>query len=496
MKKIAIMLLSICIMLSSTTQAQRTLNSAIQSIVKMEAMESGALGICVMEARSGEILAQYNTSMVLIPASIMKTVTTASSLAILGANYQFKTKLEYDGTITSNGTLKGNLYLTGTGDPMLGSNEVKKNEVPKVKKLTVLMDGFVAALKAKGIQKIEGAIIGDATHFESELPPATWQWNDLGNYYGTGASALNIHENLYYLYFGRSATVGEKTTITKVAPKMPFLTFTNEVTLEERGSGDNAYIYGAPRTYHRYIRGTIPVGTSNFRIKGSIPDPAYFAAYTLMNALEKNNIRTQKIATTQHTLQLEGKAVSKTRKTLTTYRSPKISAIIQRANEKSINLYCESLLKAIGKKQLGKGDTKTGIEAVKTYWAAKGFDDKGFFMEDGSGLSRHNGVTAFQMADFLRLVAKNKTIFQSFYNSLPVGGKTGTMRYLFKNKTFGSKIRAKSGSMNRVRAYTGYAKTRSGKLVTFALIANNFTGKSRFIRDKMAEVMLGIAQLP
>ena len=482
---------------STTPDSKSALNTAIQQLASDPKMEAGQLGVCVMDTKTGEIVSSYNSAKAMIPASTMKTVTTASALAILGENYRFKTTLEYNGTIT-NGTLYGNIYIKGTGDPMLGSDEVKENESPKVKTMESLLTTFVNEIQKLGIKKIEGKIIGDDSFYGStQLPPSTWQWNDLGNYYGSGASSLNFHENLYFLYFKRSTSVGAKTSVSRITPKMPYLVIQNEVTTGKKGSGDNAYVFGAPNTFNRIVRGTIPPGSSEFKIKGSIPNPAYFAAYSLMSKLEQYGIKTKKIATTQLEEKRAGLASTNDRNIAYTYKSPLLKDICERANEKSNNLYCESLLKAIGKKVKDKGTTKDGVEAVLEFWENRGFDTETFFMEDGSGLSARNAVSAFSMTSLLSKVGRDENLFPTFYNTLAIGGKEGTVRYLFKNnKAVGSRIRVKSGSIRRVRAYCGYAKTRSGKIMAFSIMANNFTGKSSHIRLRMETIMLAIANLP
>ncbi|MFK7946574.1 MAG: D-alanyl-D-alanine carboxypeptidase/D-alanyl-D-alanine-endopeptidase [Saprospiraceae bacterium] len=480
-----------------TPDSKSALNTAIQQLANDPKMSAGQLGVCVMDTKTGEIMSSYNSAKAMIPASTMKTVTTVSALAILGENYRFKTFLEYDGTI-SNGTLYGNIYIKGTGDPMLGSDEVKENEKPQVKTMETLLTTFINELQKLGIKKVEGKIIGDDSFYGStQSPPPTWQWNDLGNYYGSGASALNFHENLYYLYFKRSTSVGAATSISRVSPKMPYVIYQNEVTTGKKGSGDNAYIFGAPNSFNRILRGTIPPGSSEFKIKGSIPNPAYFAAYSLMAKLEQYGIETRKIATTQLEEKRSGLASDNSRTAVYTYQSPLLKDICERANEKSNNLYCESLLKAIGKKVKDKGTTENGIEAVLEFWKSRGFDTETFFMEDGSGLSARNAVSAFSMASLLSKVGRDENLFPIFYNTLAIGGKEGTVRYLFRNnKAVGSRIRAKSGSIRRVRAYCGYAKTRSGKIMAFSIMANNFTGKSSHIRLRMETIMLAIANLP
>ena len=491
-------ILTVIVGLSYTAPSPKsTLDTHIQNLASDPKMSAGQLGVCVIDVKSGAILSDYNSAKAMIPASTMKTVTTASALAILGENYRFQTTLEYDGQI-SNGTLYGNVYIKGTGDPMLASEEVKDDESPKVTTMDDLLSTFVNELKNAGISRVEGKIIGDDSYFGStQVTPSTWQWNDIGNYYGAGASALNFHENLYYLYFNRSASVGAATSVNRISPQMPYLIFQNEVTVGDKGSGDNAYIFGAPNTFNRVVRGTIPPGSTEFKVKGSIPNPAYFAAFSLMSALENSGIETQKMATTQLEEARAGLASANNRTVVYTYLSPMLKDICKRANQKSINLYCEAMLKAIGKKMKDKGTTEDGVEAILEFWENRGFDTETFFMEDGSGLSARNAVSAFSMANLLSKIGRDDHLFPTFYNTLAIGGKEGTLKSLFSdNKALGSRIRAKSGSIRRVRAYCGYAKTASGKLVAFSIMANNFTGKSSHIKLQMEKIMLAIASLP
>ena len=469
--------------------AQNRLQTAIEDLVTYEPMKYGSLSISVLEVETGKAIAQLNPNMSLVPASTMKAVTTATALGILGHSYNYKTKLEYDGTI-KNGVLEGNIYITGSGDPTLGSSNMEG-----VKLLEEVMQLFVNSVKNHGIKKINGFIIGDGSLFGTALPAANWQWNDIGNYYGAGACGLNIHENMYSLYLQQQSKLGSTPKVVKTIPEMPYLVFNNELTSDKSGTGDNAYIFGAPFSFTRSIRGTIPVGSRQFRIKGSIPDPPHYAAYRLIEELEKNNIETRKIAKNIFEYRREGKDKYLKRKQLTTITSPNVSAIAQRTNEKSVNIYAEALLKTIGKRKKGQGTTDAGVEAVKEFWEQRGMDMEGFFMEDGSGLSPRNGVTSYQLSQIMRKTAKDKGIYEHFYPSLAIAGRTGTARYMFKKSKAAGNIHLKSGSMRRVRAYTGYATTQSGKQVAFTIIANNFMGESKLIRQKMEKIMEALVYL-
>ena len=117
-------------------------------------------------------------------------------------------------------------------------------------------------------------------------------------------------------------------------------------------------------------------------------------------------------------------------------------------------------------------------------------------MQDGSGLSPRNGLTPFQLTNMLYTISKDSTWFSTFYQSLPVSGLTGTMKGMFKSHTDAvGKIRAKSGTLTRVRAYSGYATTAEGRLIIFSIIANNFTCSQRDIRKKLEDFMAELVRL-
>jgi D-alanyl-D-alanine carboxypeptidase/D-alanyl-D-alanine-endopeptidase (penicillin-binding protein 4) len=168
--------------------------------------------------------------------------------------------------------------------------------------------------------------------------------------------------------------------------------------------------------------------------------------------------------------------------------------IIKQTNVESINLYAEALLKTIGKQQLNDGSTVSGSKAVRSFWTDKGFNLKGFNMEDGSGLSRLNYISAEQMCKFLQFAYKQNN-FETFKNTLAIAGRTGTLETLADGTTAEGRIFAKSGSMSKVRSYSGYVQTKSGKLLCFSIIINNYTCGSAEIRQKLEKLMVLLAEL-
>src|ERR1019366_3057410 len=165
-----------------------------------------------------------NSNISLVPASTLKIVTTSAALTLLGNDFKFETKLQYDGIFdTLTGTINGNLYIVGGGDPTLES-EYFKDE----KDSLTTTDRWAELLKKKGIKKITGAVIGDASVFDDNVIPPQWIWADIGNYFGAGACGLTYHDNKYTLYFKSGAT-GSKAIIKKTMPFIDSLKMVNTV---------------------------------------------------------------------------------------------------------------------------------------------------------------------------------------------------------------------------------------------------------------------------
>ncbi len=456
--------------------------SEINQLLKDPAFKHASVGISVIDVATGKTIAAYNADQSLIPASILKVVTTSTAAAVLGNGYKFKTELQYSGDIDNQGNLKGNLYIKGYGDPTFGSPLMEE-----AKSMEVVLNTFINSILRKNILCVEGYVIGDASWFGSEVNAPDWPWIDLGNYYAAGVWGLNIHENLYYLHFLQNPEFKAAPRIMNIEPAVENLVFYNEVRSAKKGSGDNAYIYGAPYSYERYVRGTIPVGTGEFTIKGSLPDPPLFAAQQLKKLLADINIPVSKGATTDRLLQI---SVDQNRKTLFTLYSPELKTIIQRTNIESVNLYCETLLKTLGKRKTGEApEAIKGIEVIEDYWTERGLSFDGVNMVDGSGLSRTNLVTAGFMAHLLRKISLNTKINKTIYDSLPVAGKSGGLKYYLRGTEAEGKISAKTGTLENVRSFAGYATNKQGKKLAFCIIVNNHNCSGSALRKKLAPLM-------
>ncbi|WP_256012967.1 D-alanyl-D-alanine carboxypeptidase/D-alanyl-D-alanine endopeptidase [Desertivirga xinjiangensis] len=424
----------------------------------------GLSSLTVLNSKTGEVLFSKNADMGLAPASTLKTITSATAYQILGKEFRWETALGYTGSIT-NGVLRGDLILKGSGDPTLGSNRYSQS------KPDVLLAKWVNALKTAGIKKIDGRVIVDDSLFGTQTVPLGWIWQDIGNYYGAGATSASWRENEFGLVFKAGNEPGDKTQLIRTEPAIANLTIINEVTTGKAGSGDNVYAYSSPYSDIVYLRGTYGLDLQK-TIKASIPDPALVLASELQGYLQMSGIPSQNKASTARQINAQGQKSPQALKIISLYQSPSLSQVVYWLNQKSLNLYAENLLKTLALNQGKDAGFEEGVQVIKEYWASKGIDHNSLNVLDGSGLSPENRITTKTMAKILQLV-KSEPWFGSFYESLP----------LYNN------MKMKSGSIRNVLCYTGYEESKQGTPLVFTFITNNYNGSTSDIKQKMFKVL-------
>ncbi|MCX2473909.1 D-alanyl-D-alanine carboxypeptidase/D-alanyl-D-alanine-endopeptidase [Pedobacter sp. MC2016-05] len=441
----------------------QNLEKAFNNLLADEQAKHAILSICVLDANSGKTLFAKNEQIGLATASTLKTITAATAFSILGKDFQFQTTLAYTGNITSDGTLKGNLVIIGSGDPTLGSWRYQNKE-------NAVLTQWVAAVKAAGIKKIEGSIIGDDRVFGTQTTPEGWVWQDIGNYYGAGTSGLSWRENQFDIHLRPGASTADEAKVIKTVPETPYIKLVNELKTGASGTGDRSYAFLPPYSNVAYLRGSWGMGIGKSGISVATPDPAFDCAYRLQDTLKKLGISTSLDATTARLLALNNQPISSLSQKISTISSPALSEISYWFLKKSINLYGETLLKTIAVKSGKPATTAKGAETEINYWAAKGIDKTALNIIDGSGLSPGDRVTTSAMANILFQIQK-ESWFTDFHKGLP--------------EYNGMKI--KSGTINDVSAFAGYHTDTAGNKYVIVININNYSGSG--INKKLFNVL-------
>jgi D-alanyl-D-alanine carboxypeptidase/D-alanyl-D-alanine-endopeptidase (penicillin-binding protein 4) len=462
--------------------SQGLVQQKIDEFAKYSGFSNASIGFMAMDCKTGEMIARHNEKLSLPCASVMKLFSTASAIEIVGPNFKPSTKIYYDGTIDASGTLNGNIWIVGGGDMSLGSRYFY-SDLEQAR----FLEDWSKAISGKGIKLIKGSIIGDASRFGYEGAPDGWNWSDLGNYYGAGFSGLSVFDNMLEYHF-KTSSAGMASILVKSSPPIENLVFHNYVE-GANVSGDNSYIYGAPYSLDRFGTGKIPANSSNFVVKGSIPDPEYQVALEFHNVLIKNGITiSEKPTSTRISERYSSKS---TLNLLLDYPGKSILEVATITNHKSINFFAEGLLSQVGFKQLGDGSSSKSCNYLETYWS-KRINTAGLYINDGSGLSRTNAVNASHFCELLKSMSESIN-YPLFLSTLPVAGVSGTLGSVCKNQAAHGKLKAKSGTMTRIKSYSGYVESKSGKLIAFAIIVNNFNCSSSVVVDQMEKVFNAMA---
>ena len=451
--------------------AQTALQQTAEAMAADPVFSHAVTGIKVMTG-AGDVLAEADADRMLVPASNMKLISTGAALFSLGPSYRFGTDIAYDGTI-SDGTLHGDLYIVGGADPTLGSKDTLATP------LTEVFEEWEKAIRSAGIRSIDGKIIGDGRWLEGMSEDPTWLWNDLGTYYGTGVSGLMFYENMMSFSVSPGKTPGSPINIKPYYPSASWMEFRYDCTTGAKGTGDKLYMYTSRFAPVAEIRGTFGVDRGQKRVDCSNKFPEYTCAVYFKNFLEKKGIRCTGGAAdfSFRTEWLEGRKPPKltgpggdSLKIIGTTYSPTLDRIAFATNHASNNLYAETLLRTLGHENRGSSCYDSSYVALKDVLRKMRVGTaSGLNIQDGSGLSRQNLVSADFMCRFLGAMM-DSPCFEEFLWSLPYPGGNGSLSYNMKgyDQNLRQRIRVKSGSMNGVRCYSGYILPKDFDFGTFA----------------------------
>ncbi len=470
MKKLLALIL---IFISVKTNSQE---SRFEIFLADSVMTNASVSFLVADADSGNVLFAFNPKLSLIPASTMKIVTSSAALELLGPEYTFSTFVGYTGTLKRSGRLDGDIVIEGGGDPSLGSEYFREH-------YNDFISVWADEIKKKGIRKVRGKVITDDSRYDYEPVAPRWLWEDIGVYYGAGVYGLSVFDNSCKIRV-RSIPGGSGAELLDITPDLQGYKFTNR--LVSSGSRENWYVYSAPYSTEGWISGTIPAGSEEVTLDASIPDPPLLLAGILNKKLELEEVRITGKPTTKR---LEPAEETGNITVISATVSPLLTFIIDILNKESVNLYAEHLVKELGKQIRGTGTTNEGLKVIREFLDKAGVDTSGLYIEDGSGLSSRNGLNAESLVKLLVYLRARGKYFPDFYSSLPEAGYSGTLSRYFNDEIFASNLKAKSGSMTRVRCYAGYMTSRSGKNLAFTIMVNNFQGSSGYIITHIEDIL-------
>lgn len=417
---------------------------ALEAVLEAAEADPGlagaAIGFCLIDP-SGETIYEHHADVAQIPASSLKTLTTATALEMLGPDFRFKTRLGV-GDQSEEGGLKGDLVLLGGGDPMLSISD---------------LETWAKGLAEAGMASIPGRIIGDGRLFPGSPFADFWNWGDIGNGYGSPVSGLNLEHNRFTVTFLPGEKEGDPASPGELVPAVPGVVSLNQSITGPAGSGDGIVIHGGERASVIHFRGSVPLG-DEMVVTGAVPEPERFAAFHLREALIAAGIKVEGEAMGAGDLILKNEPVPEIGEELLVHQSPPLLDIITSIHATSDNHETECVFRTLG---LHAG--LPPAEAVRQHWESRGLDLSGLRMVDGSGLARADYITPRALA-LLQYLVSTGPRGKEYVESL-LGALDGTLRF-------------KAGAMSAVRSYTGLLDTESGQRLSFALMVNHYADSS------------------
>jgi D-alanyl-D-alanine carboxypeptidase/D-alanyl-D-alanine-endopeptidase (penicillin-binding protein 4) len=467
-------------------------------------------GILVTDRDSGEALYELNADRFFTPASNAKIVTTSLALATLGPTYQFRTTLESAGRFGDDGRLRGDLVFVGRGDPDLSNRKFPyagkvERDGPAEKVLAQMADDAIA----KGLKEIDGDIVADDSYYPYDPYPPGWSVGDLYFTFGAPVSAIAFNDNSISVEVSPGLRVGDPASVT-VEPAAAIGSFGHELTTGVADGKPEFGVVSQPGPQFLLLRGLIPLGHVPLKLDLAMPDPAETAALALKQVFAARGVRITGTVRVQHAAPAEiypdadevlGPApVPRAPDTIVfaVHISPPLSEIVRVTNKVSQNLHAELLLRAVAHEKKGFGVTDAGIWVEQDFLKRVGVADGDVVFTDGSGLSRDDLITPRAMVQLLRYDAAQPW-GADYIATFPIAGVDGTLETRLKDTVAASRIEAKTGALDHVRAISGFATTLRGERLIFAIFGNNNPQRGRdatVAADAIAVAMVEVLGSP
>jgi D-alanyl-D-alanine carboxypeptidase/D-alanyl-D-alanine-endopeptidase (penicillin-binding protein 4) len=358
--------------------------------------------------------------------------------------------------------LEGDLIVRGSGDPSINARDGRAAKT---------FDDWAAALKAAGITRIDGNVVGDDNAFDDETLGAGWAWDYLQYGYAAPIGALEYNEDTAELVVKPGAAAGDPVFL-ELTPGAG-LQVVNRAATGPTGAANTIDYRLHPHERVLEVTGSLALDAKTLSEGVAVVNPTMFFAQGLRDALVAHEIDVTGVAEDADDVLTTPSRDS--RRVLVATQSPPLRDIAVVMMKVSQNLYAETLLKAVGAASGGLGTTEGGRTVARAMFASWGIPPETYVQLDGSGLSRYDYVTADMLVTILERLYRDPKHHDAFVATLPVAGRDGTLRSRLKNTRAEGNATAKTGSIANVRTLSGYVKARNGERLAFSILANNFT---------------------
>jgi D-alanyl-D-alanine carboxypeptidase/D-alanyl-D-alanine-endopeptidase (penicillin-binding protein 4) len=437
------------------------------------------IGIHVVQLKTHRVLYERNADRFFLPASNMKLFTTALALEQLGADHRFITRLVTDDS--------GNLVFMGGGDPTLSGRQYpyKKDagKGPPLGALEKLADDAVE----QGLTRVDGDIVGDDTLYPWVPYPPTWSQDDQMDSDGAPVSALSLNDNVISFRVRGGEKPGDPVEIVPT-PEVEYFTIDNRIATGEPKSTARIRVVRTGNSRGLEFSGMVPPG-GVYSETIPVDDPALFSAIALYDALIRRGVEIRGAPVARHRAVGEEK-IGVSGRLWAMRTSPPLPEILQMVDKVSQNLHAELMLREVGNVKGADGTREAGLKVMEGFMKTIGAAPDENRVDDGSGLSRNSQVTPKLVTRLLTRMAPNDV----YLSLLPIGGEDGTLSHRLCCTAEAHTVLAKTGTLNRSVALSGYAESKTHGRLAFSIIVNNFPARTVDVQPWVDKIALALTE--
>ena len=435
--------------------------AGLDSALGARALQGAALSVLVVDRSTGAQLYSRAPARTLIPASTQKLLTALAALDTFGPGHRFETRLLSARALDSQGAVD-DLFVVGGGDASLTSEQWWR---------------LAADLRARGLARVDGDLVLDDSAFDRVRWHPSWQPLTARAYHGP-VGALTANYGHFRVVITPASRAGAAARV-RVDPPVPYLGLENRV---KTGAGPKSQLrverLATPGLERVVVSGRIPLGAEPEEVWRSVADPRAYAGAVLKLQLEANGIP---VAGRVRAGGPDADAIE-----LLTFQGHPLRQVVELLLKYSSNMIAESLVKGISR-AAGQGTAEApastpippagwddGIAEIYRRLRALGVPLEGITLVDGSGLSRENRVSARVLVAALRAADARFGIGPDLLAGLPIAAEDGTLEKRAEGAH--ARVRAKTGTLEGVTSLAGYAHSRDGRQLVFAVLVNGFRG--------------------
>ena len=440
----------------------------VKRAIKRQCARPGRLGLYIRSVSTAQTLYSHNAATRRIPASNVKIFTAAAALARLGPDYRFATDFYAKGKVRG-GVLRGDLYLKGYGDPHFVHEKMRD---------------LVRRLKLRGVRRIEGDLVADDTFFDDKKHGRGWRVGRSIRPYLAPHGALSMNFGQANVLVAPGDRVGVPALVNLEPPSLA-LRLKARVKTSRRSLNIRL---GRMRSKGKdvvIVNGLFPAGNRMKRYRVPVTDPTGFTAGAVAVEFERQGIA------------LMGKirraATPPDAKLLARNLSPQLSEVVRGLNKFSNNFVAEQVLKTMGAETHGApGTAEKGLRVVRDFLISTGVSAKEIALADGSGLSRMNRSSPRALATLLEAAHNDFRLRPEFMSSLAVFGVDGTVKKRRRRGVDSRRVRVKTGVLNGVRAFSGYAAAGNGEILAFSVLMNGNACRPKGFTGELVRSMVSL----